>query len=63
MLDGVSMPAQILDGKAIAAKVRSGVAAGVAQFRASSRGAPGLDVIFVGDDPSFAGVRTQQGTA
>jgi methylenetetrahydrofolate dehydrogenase (NADP+)/methenyltetrahydrofolate cyclohydrolase len=46
------MPAQILDGKAIAAKVRAEVAAGVAQFRASIGRVPGLDVILVGDDPA-----------
>jgi len=44
------MTAQILDGKAIAAKVRAEVAAGVAQFRASFGRVPGLDVILVGDD-------------
>jgi methylenetetrahydrofolate dehydrogenase (NADP+) / methenyltetrahydrofolate cyclohydrolase len=46
------MPAQILDGKAIAAKVRAEVATGVAQFRESSGRAPGLAVILVGDDPA-----------
>ena len=53
MLDGrVSMSAQILDGKSIAAKVRAEVASSVAQFRASNGRAPGLDVILVGDDPA-----------
>ena len=46
------MSAQILDGKAIAAKVRAEVATAVAQFRESSGRAPGLDVILVGDDPA-----------
>ena len=46
------MTAQVLDGKAIAAKVRAEVAAGVAQFRASFGRVPGLDVILVGDDPA-----------
>jgi len=46
------MPAQILDGKAIAAKVRAEVATGVAQFRESSGRVPGLHVILVGDDPA-----------
>jgi methylenetetrahydrofolate dehydrogenase (NADP+)/methenyltetrahydrofolate cyclohydrolase len=46
------MPAQILDGKAIAAKVRAEVAAGVAAFRAENGRVPGLDVILVGDDPA-----------
>ena len=46
------MPAQILDGKAIAAKVRAEVATGVAEFRAAVGRAPGLDVILVGEDPA-----------
>jgi methylenetetrahydrofolate dehydrogenase (NADP+)/methenyltetrahydrofolate cyclohydrolase len=46
------MPAQILDGKAIAAKVRAEVAAGVAEFRAAFGRPPGLDVILVGEDPA-----------
>jgi methylenetetrahydrofolate dehydrogenase (NADP+)/methenyltetrahydrofolate cyclohydrolase len=46
------MPAQILDGKAIAAKVRAEVASGVAEFRASFGRPPGLDVILVGEDPA-----------
>ncbi len=46
------MTAQILDGKAIAAKVRAEVAVGVAAFRAERGRVPGLDVILVGDDPA-----------
>jgi methylenetetrahydrofolate dehydrogenase (NADP+) / methenyltetrahydrofolate cyclohydrolase len=46
------MPAQILDGKAIAAKVRDEVGTGVAEFRSSTGRVPGLDVILVGDDPA-----------
>ena len=46
------MPAQILDGKAIAAKVRAEVASGVTQFVASFGRPPGLDVVLVGDDPA-----------
>jgi methylenetetrahydrofolate dehydrogenase (NADP+)/methenyltetrahydrofolate cyclohydrolase len=46
------MPAQILDGKAIAAKVRAEVAVGVAAFRAERGRVPGLDVILVGEDPA-----------
>jgi methylenetetrahydrofolate dehydrogenase (NADP+)/methenyltetrahydrofolate cyclohydrolase len=46
------MPAKILDGKAIAAKVRSEVATGVAQFREAHGRPPGLDVVLVGDDPA-----------
>jgi 5,10-methylene-tetrahydrofolate dehydrogenase/methenyl tetrahydrofolate cyclohydrolase len=44
--------AVILDGKAIAAKVREGVRESAARF-ASERGrAPGLEVVLVGDDPA-----------
>jgi len=46
------MAARILDGKAIAAKVRSEVAEGVARFRAAHGRPPGLDVVLVGDDPA-----------
>src|SRR5258706_1412163 len=46
------MTAKILDGKAIAAKVRSEVAVGVARFRETHGRPPGLDVILVGDDPA-----------
>jgi methylenetetrahydrofolate dehydrogenase (NADP+) / methenyltetrahydrofolate cyclohydrolase len=46
------MPAQILDGKSIAGKVRAEVAVGVGEFRASFGRVPGLDVILVGDDPA-----------
>jgi methylenetetrahydrofolate dehydrogenase (NADP+)/methenyltetrahydrofolate cyclohydrolase len=46
------MTARILDGKAIAAKVRSEVAEGVARFIGAHGRSPGLDVILVGDDPA-----------
>jgi methylenetetrahydrofolate dehydrogenase (NADP+)/methenyltetrahydrofolate cyclohydrolase len=52
MLNVGPMPAQILDGKLIAAKVRAEVAAGVTEFRAMFNRVPGLDVILVGDDPA-----------
>ncbi len=44
------MTAKILDGKAIAAKVRSEVAVGVVRFRETQGRPPGLDVVLVGDD-------------
>lgn len=44
------MTAQVLDGKAIAAKVRAEVAEGVAAFEKQHGRAPGLDVILVGED-------------
>lgn len=43
--------ARSLDGKAIAAKVRSEVAAGVARLQATGT-TPGLAVVLVGDDPA-----------
>jgi methylenetetrahydrofolate dehydrogenase (NADP+)/methenyltetrahydrofolate cyclohydrolase len=46
------MSGRILDGKAIAAKVRSEVAVGVASFGDASGRPPGLDVVLVGDDPA-----------
>jgi methylenetetrahydrofolate dehydrogenase (NADP+)/methenyltetrahydrofolate cyclohydrolase len=46
------MTAQLLDGKAIAQKVRDEVKAGVALFVAEHGRAPGLDVVLVGEDPA-----------
>ncbi|MDI3280537.1 MAG: bifunctional methylenetetrahydrofolate dehydrogenase/methenyltetrahydrofolate cyclohydrolase FolD [Bacillota bacterium] len=46
------MAAQILDGKALAARVRAEVAQGVAEFRRRKGLAPGLAVVLVGDDPA-----------
>lgn len=42
----------IIDGKAVAAKVRDEVKAGAAAFAAAHGRAPRLDVILVGDDPA-----------
>jgi len=46
--------AQIIDGTAVAQKVRDEVKAGVAAFRAVHGRAPGLHVVLVGDDPASA---------
>lgn len=46
--------AQIIDGKAVAQKVRDEVRAGVEAFRAEHGRAPGLSVVLVGDDPASA---------
>jgi methylenetetrahydrofolate dehydrogenase (NADP+) / methenyltetrahydrofolate cyclohydrolase len=46
------MTGKILDGKAVAAKVRNEVATGVARFSQEHGRPPGLDVILVGDDPA-----------
>src|SRR5262245_34940137 len=44
--------AQIIDGKAVAQKVRDEVRAGVDAFRAAHGRAPGLHVVLAGDDPA-----------
>ncbi len=46
------MTAQLIDGKAIAAKVRDEAKAQVAAFTQQHGRAPGLDVVLVGDDPA-----------
>jgi methylenetetrahydrofolate dehydrogenase (NADP+)/methenyltetrahydrofolate cyclohydrolase len=46
------MAATIIDGKAIAARIRHELAAEVAEFSASSGLAPGLATVLVGDDPA-----------
>ncbi len=46
------MTAYVIDGKAIAAKVRSDVAADVATLKSQHGIAPGLAVVLVGDDPA-----------
>ena len=49
------MAAQIIDGKAIAARVRAAVAREVDEFAAAHDGArPGLATILIGDDPASA---------
>ena len=45
-------PARIIDGKAFAAKVRTGVAAQVASLRDQHGVTPGLAVVLVGEDPA-----------
>ena len=46
------MAAQILDGKTLAARIKTDVAAGVARLKAESEVVPGLTVVLVGDDPA-----------
>jgi len=48
------MPAQIIDGKAVAARVRAEVATGVQEYVAEHDRAPGLATVLVGDDPASA---------
>jgi methylenetetrahydrofolate dehydrogenase (NADP+)/methenyltetrahydrofolate cyclohydrolase len=45
---------EIIDGKAIAEKVRQGVGVGVQEFRTRHGRAPGLTVVIAGDDPASA---------
>jgi methylenetetrahydrofolate dehydrogenase (NADP+)/methenyltetrahydrofolate cyclohydrolase len=46
------LTARIIDGKAIAARVRSEVADGAAEFARKHGYAPGITVVLVGDDPA-----------
>jgi methylenetetrahydrofolate dehydrogenase (NADP+) / methenyltetrahydrofolate cyclohydrolase len=48
------MSATIIDGKAIAARVRAGVASEVEEFTREHGRAPGLATVLVGDDPASA---------
>jgi methylenetetrahydrofolate dehydrogenase (NADP+) / methenyltetrahydrofolate cyclohydrolase len=48
------MPAQLIDGKAIAATVRAEVARDVESWRTGSGRTPGLATVLVGDDPASA---------
>ena len=48
------MPARIIDGKEVAARVRAEVARDVAELRERTGRAPGLATILVGDDPASA---------
>jgi len=55
------LTAQLIDGKAIAEKVRRQVAEGVAQLRATTGIQPGLATLLVGDNPASATyVRSKQ---
>src|SRR6516162_5156477 len=47
-----SMPARILDGKALAATMQAETAAGVAELVAAGGPKPALATILVGDDPA-----------
>lgn len=46
------MSANIIDGKAIAAKIKSGVADAISERLADGKRAPGLAVVLVGDNPA-----------
>jgi methylenetetrahydrofolate dehydrogenase (NADP+) / methenyltetrahydrofolate cyclohydrolase len=48
------MAARVIDGKAVAARVRAEVADGVAQFAAQHGRPPGLATVLIGEDPASA---------
>jgi methylenetetrahydrofolate dehydrogenase (NADP+)/methenyltetrahydrofolate cyclohydrolase len=48
------MAATVIDGKALAARVRGEVAEGVAEFAAQHGRPPGLATVLIGDDPASA---------
>jgi methylenetetrahydrofolate dehydrogenase (NADP+) / methenyltetrahydrofolate cyclohydrolase len=48
------MPATIIDGKAVAARVRAQVGSGVQELREQTGRVPGLATVLVGDDPASA---------
>ena len=48
----MKMTAKIIDGKALAKKIRSQVAEKVAERKAAGKRAPGLAVVLVGSDPA-----------
>src|SRR3954449_6356216 len=47
------MAAQVIDGKAVAARVRAEVAQGVEAFVAERGRPPGLATVLIGDDPGL----------
>jgi methylenetetrahydrofolate dehydrogenase (NADP+) / methenyltetrahydrofolate cyclohydrolase len=49
-----AMAATVIDGKALAARVRAEVADGVAQFAAEHGRPPGLATVLIGEDPASA---------
>jgi methylenetetrahydrofolate dehydrogenase (NADP+)/methenyltetrahydrofolate cyclohydrolase len=48
------MTARVIDGKAVAQRVRAEVADGVAEFQATNGSSPGLATVLVGEDPASA---------
>jgi methylenetetrahydrofolate dehydrogenase (NADP+)/methenyltetrahydrofolate cyclohydrolase len=46
------MTARIIDGKAVAAELRAGIAREIAALKAAGRPVPGLHVVLVGEDPA-----------
>src|SRR5512147_2742868 len=57
------MPAQLIDGKAIAQKVRDEVAARVAERLAAGKSQPTLATVLVGDRPDSAAYVASKGKA
>lgn len=57
------MPASVIDGKVIAAKLRADVAAEVARLKRDHNLTPGLAVVLIGNDPAsevYVGSKTKQ---
>ena len=48
------MAARVLDGTAVAARIRAEVGPAVAAFTARAGRPPGLGIVLVGDDPASA---------
>ncbi len=53
------MPAELLDGKAVAKQIQAETKASVTEFVARSQSAPVLAAVLVGDDPAQPGVCAQ----
>ena len=51
---GVALTAKVIDGRAVAARVRADVAAEVEAFVDEGGGPPALAMVLVGDDPASA---------
>jgi methylenetetrahydrofolate dehydrogenase (NADP+)/methenyltetrahydrofolate cyclohydrolase len=52
VLPGVFMPARILDGTAVAARIREELAPRIAEFTARAGRPPGLGIVLAGDNPA-----------
>ena len=57
------MTAKIIDGNAVAERMRAEIAADAARFKQQYGYAPGLGAVLAGDDPASAQVRHINGNA
>ncbi len=53
-MDGLKVGARLIDGAALAARVRAEIASEVKALRSRDKAPPGLGVVLVGDDPASA---------